>query len=423
MNHLNLWTKILCVALLFFTACQKKGGKAELEQGKLLYQTHCAACHGASGNGRGPMAGNLFPKPRDLTSGILKFRTTRGPIPADIDMLQTMKVGIPGSSMPGWDLLGTREWKAILAYVKSLSPRLAHQAPGPFVEIPQEPKPTADATALGHQLYIKSGCSACHGLQGHGDGASAATLKDVWGQPILPRDLTRGPLKWGNTAKDIYRTLLLGIPGTPMPSFENTFAPDQLWNLVHYLQSIKKPLPEGYDASKPARNLVKVEKIKGDLPVDRQGDVWTGIKGTPIFLKPLWHEPNSPEWLEVKALHNDKEAVFLIRWQDARMDLQVNQSDAVSLQFPREKISSPAELPFLGLGIASEGIDNYSWEANDPPNSESKGIYENGVWHVLIKRKLPGEKTGYLSFLLWDASLPEHSGPEGFSEWMLYELK
>ena len=36
-----------------------------IEKGKLLYQTNCSPCHGATGHGDGPAAAALNPKPRN----------------------------------------------------------------------------------------------------------------------------------------------------------------------------------------------------------------------------------------------------------------------------------------------------------------------------------------------------------------------
>ena len=42
-----------------------------------LYATHCEVCHGATGDGHGPSAHHLFPRPRDLRSGTLRLVSTR----------------------------------------------------------------------------------------------------------------------------------------------------------------------------------------------------------------------------------------------------------------------------------------------------------------------------------------------------------
>jgi len=33
--------------------------------------------------------------------------------------------------------------------------------------------------------------------------------------------------------------LMTGLDGTPMPSFKDALKPDQLWDLVHYIQTLR----------------------------------------------------------------------------------------------------------------------------------------------------------------------------------------
>jgi len=429
-------------------ACRDTSREVSTTQGKHLYEVHCASCHGSKGDGKGPIAEFLWPKPRDFTSGIFKYRRTRGAVPADLDLLQTMKLGIPGTSMPGWDLLSMEDWRSILSYLKSFNPRLANEKAGPSVDTPEEPKKTPESIQSGRELYEKSGCVACHGLQGKGDGPGAIVLKDVWGDRIAPRDLTRGPLKWGNTTRDIYRTLMIGIPGTPMPGYEHTFSKEQMWSLVHYLKSIQRPLPEGYDPSSPKRNLLPVTKINGEIPLDYEDEAWEKTSSIPVFLKHLWHEPEATEWLTIKALHNDKEIAFYIQWEDDRMNVDPNQSDAAAIQLPMDTITNPIELPYLGMGSASKKVNIWEWKAGSfkdfnaggvgqlkpqdlmRQNVTGKGVYYQGSWHVIFRRTLrpaenedaPIPQLGYASFALWDEDLPKHRGPETFSEWIVYEL-
>lgn len=433
-------------SLVFLSACTPK--KTELDRGKTLYAFHCASCHGVKGDGKGPVAQYLFPKPRDLTSGIFKYRSTRGPIPGDLDILQTVKMGIPGSAMPGWDMLKMEDWRALLAAVKTFLPRLAKSKAGPSIDIPEEPKVTAEAVHAGRELFEKTGCIACHGPQARGDGPAAGALKDVWGEPVLPRDLTQGPLKWGNGSKEIYRTLSLGIPGTPMPSYEHTFTPAQLWHLVHYIKSLQRKMPEGYDPSNPKRNLLQVAKTSGDIPLDYQASAWLKPTRVPVFLKPLWFDKNMTEWLNVKALYNDKEIAFYLSWADDQSN-SGEKSDGVAIQFPLRKIAEASDLPYLGMGHFANAVQIWNWKTGGVSKLESSGvgtqkpqsiaandlmaygIYQKGYWHVILKRPLVsglddvrfGGSTGFLSFALWDADLARHAGPEAFSEWMIYELQ
>ena len=50
-------------------------------------------------------------------------------------------------------------------------------------------------------------CWECHGNTGKGDGEKAAGLKDDFGFPIRPADLTSGQFKSGPAVEDIFRTM------------------------------------------------------------------------------------------------------------------------------------------------------------------------------------------------------------------------
>lgn len=444
-----LWLFLLMLFACEGRSCRQSAGEYPQGQGKYLYEMHCGSCHGAKGDGKGPVADYLWPKPRNFTAGVFKYRTTKGPIPSDYDLLQSMIKGVPGTSMPGWGMLAKEEWESLLAYVKSFNPRLAHQKAPRAVDIPEEPKPTAESIQTGGAIFKQAGCIACHGPLGKGDGPGAMVLKDIWGDRIAPRDLTRGPLKWGSTSKDIYRTLMLGIPGTPMPNYEHTFTREQIWSLVHFIQSIQRKMPEGYDPANPHRSLITAARVRGEIPFDYEAEAWQNARAIPVFLKPLWYEPGGTEWLTVKALHNEKEVAFYIQWEDDRMDVEEEKKDGVALQLPTDEVKDAVQLPYLGMGSEARRVNIWQWKggsaveydaagvgnltSQNPGNQNvsGKGIFDQGRWHVILKRPVksalshdaPILDLGWLSFALWDADLPLHRGPEAFSEWIRYELQ
>ncbi len=95
-----------------------------LKQGYRLYMEHCLHCHGTSGDGAGPTAKYLTPRPRDFRKGIFKFKSTpfKNKIRRD-DLSRTLQNGIPGTYMPSFKLLKDDESKAIIEYVRWLSMR------------------------------------------------------------------------------------------------------------------------------------------------------------------------------------------------------------------------------------------------------------------------------------------------------------
>lgn len=57
---------IACLAILCLTAAPVVA--QDVGQGRALYQTHCATCHGSDAKGRGPLAPALTLQPVDLTT-------------------------------------------------------------------------------------------------------------------------------------------------------------------------------------------------------------------------------------------------------------------------------------------------------------------------------------------------------------------
>jgi mono/diheme cytochrome c family protein len=101
---------------------------------------------------------------------------------------------------------------------------------------------TPDSVARGRAVYLDTtgaNCVACHGESGRGDGPSATAFADGWGYPIVPRDLTSGVYRAGDSPADLYRSIATGINGTPMPAFEGSISPEDIWSMVHFLKSLR----------------------------------------------------------------------------------------------------------------------------------------------------------------------------------------
>ena len=209
-------------------------------KGRVLYQRYCMSCHGPRGDGRGETAEWLAVKPRDFRQGVFKWRSTpSGSLPLISDLDKTILEGIYNTSMPPWYPIGHKARLDLIAYIQTFSPRWQTEQPQPPITIPAEPAYSKESVDRGRTVFEKNECAKCHGDEGRGDGPSSTTLHDDWGNPIVPYDLTSGHLKGGDTAEDIYRVFMTGLSGTPMPSFSRTIEPDEAWDLVHYIQSLR----------------------------------------------------------------------------------------------------------------------------------------------------------------------------------------
>ena len=81
--------------------------KRETMEGVELYKTRCAVCHGERGAGDGVAADLMYPKPRDFSLALFKYKTSSGLLPpTDEDLFRTIKEGLPGTAMSGWGIEG-----------------------------------------------------------------------------------------------------------------------------------------------------------------------------------------------------------------------------------------------------------------------------------------------------------------------------
>lgn len=100
------------------------GPGAVLTHGRMLYAEHCQHCHGTAGDGKGPTAQYLNPRPRDYRKGIFKFTSTKENTRAQRgDLARIVEEGIPGTYMPSFKLLKPAESAAIVEYVLFLAMR------------------------------------------------------------------------------------------------------------------------------------------------------------------------------------------------------------------------------------------------------------------------------------------------------------
>lgn len=96
----------------------------QLQMGRTVYMKNCNHCHGVAGDGEGPTARFLNPRPRDYRLGLFKFTST---LPSEKiardDLHRIVQYGIPGTYMPSFLLLGDKETTAVIEYVRWLAMR------------------------------------------------------------------------------------------------------------------------------------------------------------------------------------------------------------------------------------------------------------------------------------------------------------
>ena len=238
-----------------------------LKHGEWVYRGLCIGCHGVDGDGNGAVweladvyapEHKLPRKPRDFTEAVFKLRSTpSGSFPTDVDLFKSISRGLVAEhDMPAFKFLPERDRWAVIAYIKTLSPRWEEEAEWQEdpITIAEPPLPDAGMLLAGKDVYARMQCAECHGPVGKGDGPSAPGLEDDSGLPIVPRDFTDAAQFVGDSEpRGVYQTFTTGLDGTPMPSFADFLDEAQRWQLVWYVTSLR---PE-FDLYAARVNLLK----------------------------------------------------------------------------------------------------------------------------------------------------------------------
>lgn len=249
--------------------------------GAALYDRLCLACHGTLGDGHGPAAPWLWPRPRDLTRGEYKWRTTpSGAPPTRDDLAVAIRHGVPGTSMHGFGAtLDQAQITALVTYLEQLAPQ-AFARPAEPLPVGAPPPVTAELVERGKTMYGQLGCVACHGPDGTGEGPAADSLRTADGLPASPYDLTTEPLRRPRAPETpalvaIYTSMVTGLTGTPMPAYAGAVPDEDLWAVAAYVDAIRYQGDTGAARAEPTSVHPVAVALDRDKRLARAG-YWPG---------------------------------------------------------------------------------------------------------------------------------------------------
>jgi mono/diheme cytochrome c family protein len=106
-------------------ATEASTATADANAGATLYSTDCVTCHGPKGQGDGPAAAGLNPKPANFAAGSFKYDANGNGTPGEIDDIKAIVhdgAAKHGGSplMAPWPMLTPEQLQAVAEYVKSL---------------------------------------------------------------------------------------------------------------------------------------------------------------------------------------------------------------------------------------------------------------------------------------------------------------
>jgi len=412
--------------------------------GKAVYERKCAGCHGDKGDGKGAAAELLVPKPRDFTKGLYKIRTTGNKVPTDQDLFKIITDGMPGTSMPSWAVLPDKERWNLVAYIKTFAADVFKEAPKKL-ELPKEVSSSEASIKRGKEMFEAIECHKCHGTEGRADGPSRPELKDEWGFPVAPANLTkRWTFRGGHSRTDIATRLANGVLGTPMPAFlDSVEKPEDIWHLTNYIVSLGPDRPT-------YSTLITVTAVTDAIPDDPNADLWkkTTASMIPLMGQVIVDPRNfNPviDLVTIRAAYNDKEVAFHLTWDDP----SESKGDAISLQFPPQ-ITASTERPYFLMGDANEAVYLLRWEqgkgageasANGPTKIAAlqggevtgKAVYAAGQYRLVMKRPLTAKGEGRPTFRpaqftpvaiqAWDGGSGETGTKMSLTSWYYLRLE
>jgi len=253
-----------------------------VEDGRVAFGQYCVGCHGEKGDGNGEAAKFFDPKPRNFIIADFKFSSTRsGSLPTDADLKRTITEGLKGSAMPPFALLPERTKDALIAYVKTFSPKWKERPPAreiPRVDDPYRSSPDkSEAIARGEVIYHGyATCWTCHpayvsdekineyrkmvGAMSYEEFRphlhESVAKETVEGAFIYPPDFKRDFVRSGMQVDDIYRSIAAGITGTAMPTWVDSMdvpgptpdappkvQPSDIWAAAYYVRSLIQQRP------------------------------------------------------------------------------------------------------------------------------------------------------------------------------------
>jgi len=341
------------------------------QMGKDLYQQRCEVCHGEQGAGDGPAADFMYPKPRDFTLALFKYKTSPGTsLPRDEDLFTIIKFGLTGTGMPAWkSLLSDEQINSLIPVLKAFditaawAPEEAEDEAfdedGHYLKtdfrINTEKEPLDGRVAFsqasagkGKPIFEKV-CAKCHGKEGRGNITSGKKLEDDWGNRLWPRDLTK-PWTWrvsevagdddkarDATINNIYYRLSIGLIGTPMPAHRATeegnkdaISLEDRWHVANYVYTLRnKTVPPSDEP------VVKAMFVEGRLPEDINAKIWDNAPAVTLPLVPniiketrLFTPLN--EAITVRVLYNNDDIAFLLEVND-RTDSRPGEKEATQI--------------------------------------------------------------------------------------------
>jgi cbb3-type cytochrome c oxidase subunit II len=177
----------------------KLSASRDRNRGTRLYARNCAGCHGRNGEGDGPGASGLHPRPANFAAHEYT-----------LDRLSfVLWNGVAGTAMPAWRDLSVEDLSDLAQVVRGF----------------HSPAPPEAATDLGRQVY-EDHCAQCHD-----DGPAANRF------PIASTDFRTQRASYAASL----RAIRDGVEGTPMAPWTTQLSDVEIDAVARYARGLYQP--------------------------------------------------------------------------------------------------------------------------------------------------------------------------------------
>lgn len=212
--------------------------------GQLLYQKHCAVCHGVDGQGG-----------VGIPLALASFQAQA----SDEYLARTIRHGRPGRIMPPFRQLSAAEIAAIIGQIRSWQPTIK----------PPVYQDTAVAgNAINGKKLFDQHCSSCHGANAIGGKGTGVMFSRPHDLPIVPPALNNSGFLAAASDAMIRNVIEQGRGNTPMPAASSLgLVASQINDIVAYIRGLQPPAEQ--DISQEPAILVADSSYSYDETITR----------------------------------------------------------------------------------------------------------------------------------------------------------
>jgi mono/diheme cytochrome c family protein len=236
----------------------KHFSNADPNRGRTIYKEYCMQCHGAKGQGDGPAASGLEPKPAihakmamdqfplDYLYNVVYYGGKAvGKSPympywgltlgeqGVADVIAFMQEEFKGDTNTSENITATTQKSSGVCPEKRTTRKVSFKYSGKKNPLKQ----SAAHLKAGEALYQKNAkpmaCQLCHGKKGDGKGPGGAGINPA------PRNFTCSATMKDISDGQMFGVIKEGSPGTAMPAFKN-LKDKEIWQLIHFIRQFNK---------------------------------------------------------------------------------------------------------------------------------------------------------------------------------------